>query len=112
MPAVGDEPGGTNPRIRRPTAEMATIPLRLEHVEEHVKEQRRLNEGLTEGLWALRMTLEKGLNDLSSRMKTHDESRDLWRKVLISVLGGVALLLLGWLANISRIVQGAKIQPP
>lgn len=96
----------------RQTSGFSSVPFRLEQVEDHVREQRELNAKLNEGLWALRATMEKGLGALSDRIKQHDESRDMWRKIVIAVLSALALGLVGFLLKISVMVQGARLPPP
>jgi hypothetical protein len=94
---------------RTPTESNGNIPWRVLSIERFADEQRELNAKINEGLWAIRSTMEKGFADLDSRIKVHDERKQIATKVVIGCLTAFAVALVGWLLNISRIVQSAKL---
>jgi len=102
--------------VADPQPAYVDIPRRVENAERYIDEQRKFNAQLTEGLWALRVALEKGvvtmdaaLEAMSARVKVHDERRGFWIKVWLAVVTAGAVGLLGWLMRISWMVQSSKL---
>jgi hypothetical protein len=81
-------------RERRATGELGTIPFRMEQVEAHVKEQRMLNEKVSEGLWAIRALLEKGIADMAARVDVHDKAKKKTERYVHSIGAGLAVAVI------------------
>lgn len=78
---------GTNPRLRRPTQEMAALPYQVEALQDHAREQRSFNAQLLNGLAQINLTLLS----LDARLKVHDENRVDYRRVIIGIAIGVGI---------------------
>ena len=77
----------------------------------HAERDDRLEDALgklSEGLGTLTATV----GEIHAEVRAAIERRKFWTKVLVAVTTAVALFLIGVLAKISLIVQGAKLPTP
>lgn len=100
----------------RPTSELSNIPYRMDLLDEHVAEQRKLNAMVTEGLHALNVnlaalksSLDHGIEKLTMRMEAHDKAKDRWRNWAMGIASTIAVALILFLARITWVTQAAKL---
>jgi hypothetical protein len=101
-----------------PRPQLSDLPRRVGEIEKYIEEQRKFNAQLNESAWAIKMAMEKGLNtmekalgDINNRVKVHDDRRRFWIKVWGTIVGAMALIIIGWAMKISWMVQSNKLVP-
>lgn len=97
-------------RERRQTAEHAgTLPFRMDQLEDHVREQRDLNQKLNEGLWAIRMSIDGGMAALSARVDKHDIDLRKREKFSQGVMLAIAAAVIGALVTFAVRTRNAQL---
>jgi hypothetical protein len=88
---------------------MSSIPYRVDQLDIYVREQRLLNSELVEGLNALKLSLDHGIEKLTTRMEAHDKAKDRWRNWVMGIASTIAVALIIFLARVTWMYQSAKL---